>query len=115
MGKIKALTEKIRKKHKKLRRKFKRVNRQYLNRKTYFWYREHLPIEEKSILLETLNGQSPDGNINALLKELTSGEEYSGFKIYLSCRKTAIGLFHMPCSAICAIALARLTSVLGAF
>ena len=87
MGKVKALTEKFRKKIKKLRRKFKRVNRQYLNRKKYFQYRETLPIEEKAILLETLNGQSPDGNINALLKELTSGEEYAGFQIYLSCRR----------------------------
>ena len=87
MGRIKTLRDKIRKKIKKLRKKFKRVNVQYLNRKTYFWYRENLPIEEKSILLETLNGQSPDGNINALLRELTSGEEYSGFKIYLSCKK----------------------------
>ncbi len=87
MGKIKALTGKIRKKIKKLRKKLKRVNRQYLNRKKYFWYRENLPIEENTVLLETLNGQSPDGNINALLKELTSGEEYAGFQIFLSCRR----------------------------
>lgn len=90
MGKIKVLAERVRKKAKKLRKKVKRVNRQYLNRKKYIWYRENCPIEEKAILLETLNGQSPDGNINALLKELTTGEEYTDFQIYLSCRRKDI-------------------------
>ena len=87
MGKLKALTGKVRKKIKKLHRKLKRVDRQYLNRKKYISYRENLPIDESAVLLETLNGQSPDGNINALLKELTTGEEYAGYKIYLSCRR----------------------------
>ena len=76
MGKLKVLTGKVRKKIKKLHRKLKRVDRQYLNRKKYFSYRENLPIDESAVLLETLNGQSPDGNINALLKELTTEEEY---------------------------------------
>ena len=79
--------ERARKKAKKLHRKLKRVNRQYLSRKKYIWYREHCPIDEKAIFLETLNGQKPDGNIYALLKELTSGPEYAGYKIYLSCKR----------------------------
>lgn len=87
MGKIRVLAERVRKKRKKLHRKMKRVNRMYLNRKKYIWYREHCPIDENAIFLETLNGQSPDGNLNALLRELTTGEEYAGFKIYLSCKR----------------------------
>lgn len=79
--------ERVRKKAKKLHRKLKRVNRQYLSRKKYIWYRENCPIDEKGIFLETLNGQKPDGNIYALLKELTSGPEYADYKIYLSCER----------------------------
>ncbi len=87
MGKWKVLLERAGKKRKKLWRKVKRVNRMYLNRKKYIWYRENCPIDEKAVFLETLNGKSPDGNINALLKELTTGEEYKEFTIYLSCKR----------------------------
>ena len=90
MGKIRVLAERVRKKAKKLKRKLKRVNRQYINRKKYIWYRENCPIEEKAVFLETLNGQSPDGNIYALLRELVSGEEYADYKIYLSCKREAM-------------------------
>lgn len=76
-----------RKKRKKLWRKVKRVNRMYINRKKYIWYREHCPIDEKAVFLETLNGKSPDGNINALLRELTTEKEYADFTIYLSCKR----------------------------
>ena len=87
MGKIRVLAERVRKKAKKLHRKVKRVDRMYINRKKYIWYRENCPIDEKAVFLETLNGQSPDGNINALLRELTTQEEYADFKIYLSCKR----------------------------
>lgn len=87
MGKIRVLAERVGRKVNRIRRKIKRIDRMYINRKKYIWYRENCPIDERAIFLETLNGQSPDGNINALLREFTTGKEYGEYKIYLSCKR----------------------------
>ncbi len=64
----------------------KKLNIEYINRKRYMWHWENSPIEEKTILLEALDGAIPTGNIAALLKELYYNPVYQEYKIFLSGR-----------------------------
>ncbi len=73
---------------KKMLTKVKKLDGKYFYRKRYVWYREHLPIEEKAIFLESLDSKVPSGNIAAILEELYRNPAYEGYKIYLSGKKT---------------------------
>lgn len=53
----------------------------------YFRYREHCPIEQKAILLESIKGKRPVDNIEALLLEFGKKEAYKEYTIYLSGEK----------------------------
>ena len=52
-------------------------------------YTEYLnrPIKEHGVLLENQQGRTMDGNIYSLLKELTTGQEYEAYTLYLTCLK----------------------------
>jgi len=73
---------------KKLLGKVKKLDGKYFYRKKYVWYREHLPIEEKAIFLESLDSKIPTGNIAAILDELYHNAAYAEYKIYLSGKKS---------------------------
>ncbi len=62
-------------------------NPNFYCRQNYTWYREHLKIDKKMILLEALDGAHPTGNVAALIKELNDNPAFSGFKLYLSGRE----------------------------
>ena len=74
---------------KKMKRNYRdlkgRVKRGLFRKKKYIVYREKLPLEEKTILLESQQGGSLGGNIFALLKELCNNPDYREYKLYLSC------------------------------
>jgi len=53
----------------------------------YFWYREHCPIREKLILLDTGTAKTMPDNMAAMLKELTSAAEYSKYTVCITCGK----------------------------
>ena len=50
----------------------------------YPQYFRTLPIDEGAILLESEHGKKLDGNIFYILRELACGEDYQGYRIYLS-------------------------------
>lgn len=58
----------------------------FYHRQNYAWYREHLKIDSKMILLEALDGAHPTGNVAALVKELNDNPAFGVFKLYLSGR-----------------------------
>lgn len=84
---VKQMLERGKKKSKKMLDKVKKLDGKYFYRKKYVWYREHLPIEEKAILLESLDGKTPMGNVAAILDELYHNPLYRDYKIYLSGKK----------------------------
>ena len=62
-------------------------NPNFYYRQNYTWYREHLKIEKRTVLLEALDGTHPTGNVAALLKELHDNPAFRRFKLYLSGRE----------------------------
>ena len=56
----------------------------FFARQNYAWYREQLPIDEKRILVEALEGAGPSVDIAALVRELNNNPAFSEFQIYLS-------------------------------
>ena len=59
----------------------------FYHRQNYAWYREHLKIDKKLILLEALDGAHPTGNVAALVKELNDNPAFKKFKLFLSGRE----------------------------
>lgn len=53
-------------------------------RQNYTFYRESLPIDNGAILLESLDGAHPTGNVAALLRELTENPAFGQFRLFLS-------------------------------
>lgn len=70
----------------KLRRWKNKVKDGILKRLHYAHYLKK-PVQSNAILLEAQQGKSMDGNIFALLSELTKGTEYAGYTLYLTCLK----------------------------
>ncbi len=56
-------------------------------RMRYFWYREHCPLVEHRILLESIQGKQPLENVAAILEELATNQAYAQYEIYLSSDK----------------------------
>ncbi|MBR6642591.1 MAG: CDP-glycerol glycerophosphotransferase family protein [Lachnospiraceae bacterium] len=81
---MKRLLHKIKRKSKKLLKEAKVFKPANYSRARYFWYREHCPVEEKTILLEVVGGDRPADNTAALLEELASGDEYKEYSVYLA-------------------------------
>ncbi len=81
---MKAVLKKIKRKLKKAWNEIKVFKPANYGRSRYFWYREHCPLQEKVILLESLQGSCPADNVLAVLKELVNNEAYKEYAIYLS-------------------------------
>lgn len=79
----------IKKKYKKLKKTYRevrgKIKKGLLRKKNYIWYREHCPLNEKAILLESQHGGVVGGNIFAVMKELCNSPEYKDYTIYLAC------------------------------
>lgn len=75
---VKRIVEYIIKTTKKLRCQFWRAKCRYIK------YYETLSVDEKAILLESQSATKVSGNIYAILKYITSNEQYSSYTIYLS-------------------------------
>ena len=56
-------------------------------RMRYFWYREHCPLVEHRILLESIQGKQPLENVATILEELATNPLYAKYEIYLSSDK----------------------------
>lgn len=62
-------------------------NPNFYYRQNYTWYREHLKIDKRMVLLEALDGAHPTGNVAALVKELNDNPVFRKYKLYLSGRE----------------------------
>ncbi len=60
------------------------------NRTFYFWYMEHLPIGEKTILVESVEGNNPMDNVAAILEEFAQNPLYRDYTIYHSGQKNTL-------------------------
>jgi len=54
----------------------KKLKMNLLYRTFYFWYREHLPINDKMILVESVEGNNPMDNVAAIVEELALNPVY---------------------------------------
>ncbi|MBP3577035.1 MAG: CDP-glycerol glycerophosphotransferase family protein [Lachnospiraceae bacterium] len=86
---MKKLLRKIKSKGKKALNAIKVFKPANYGRARYFWYRDHLKLEEKSILLESAQGKWPADNIAALLKEFATNPAYQEYMLWLSVGKEA--------------------------
>lgn len=59
-----------------------------LPRLKYLHYVKKLKIDEKAILLESQHGNEINGNVFYLMKYLAENNDFSEYKIYISCRTT---------------------------
>lgn len=87
---MKKLLQKVKNKAKKALKEAKAFKPGNFSRARYFWYRDHCPIAEKTILLEASGGNRPADNTAAMLKELAENPAYKEYTIYLAGRKTLI-------------------------
>ena len=81
---MKTLLRKIKRKGKKLLNESKAFKPANYSRARYFWYRDHCPINENVILLESASGKRPSENVAALLKELALNPDYKEYSVYLA-------------------------------
>ena len=81
---MKKLLRKIKNKLKKVRNALKKINSVNYVRAKYFWYRDHLKLQEKAILLESAQGKQASDNMAALLKELAENPAYQEYTLWLS-------------------------------
>lgn len=78
------------KKLKKLWRKFKKLfNLNYIAKTRYRLYLKKLPLQEKTILLDSQHGKNIKGNMFYLLKELLTNPDYQDYQVYVSTTKNA--------------------------
>ena len=72
----------------------KKINNPYERAKwRYIKYYEELPIDEKTVLLESQHGGEFNGNIFSLVRELATNQNYKEFKIYVSAKYGKIQSF----------------------
>lgn len=69
---------------KKLQALFRKLDRGLLQKKRYLAYREKLPVDKKTVLLESQHGRSMDGNVYAVLEELCKNDAYKDLTLYVS-------------------------------
>ena len=67
-----------------LKNTFKKFNTRYFAQMRYPHYFNNLPIDEKAVFLECQQGQSIDGNIWYIAKELMTDPQYKDLKLYIS-------------------------------
>lgn len=81
---MKKLLRKIKNKAKKALNEIKVFKPANYGRSRYFWYRDHLKLKDKTILLESAQGKQPMDNIAVLLKELVTNPAYREYTLWLS-------------------------------
>ena len=84
---MKRFLKKIKRMAKKAVHEAKNFKPIHYSKARYFWYREHCPIREKLILLDTGTAKTMPDNMAAMLKELTSAAEYSKYTVCITCGK----------------------------
>lgn len=79
-------------KWKRFRRLWKKLKKKLkwklVSRTLYFGYREKCPIEDKVILVESVEGNNPMDNVAAIVEELALNPVYEDYTIYLSGEKS---------------------------
>lgn len=78
------LLQKLKSKAKKAYKELKVFKPANYGRARYFWYREHEKLQEKTILLESVQGEYPQDNIAAILWELAKNPAYGQYSLWLS-------------------------------
>lgn len=71
---------------KKILRKIKKIDHNYLIQCNYIKYYRKLTIKSNVIFLEAQQGNTVNGNIYYILRELSRNKEYKKFEIYLAIR-----------------------------
>ena len=85
---MKKLLRKVKSKGKKALNEIKVFKPANYGRARYFWYRDHLKLEDKCILLESAHGKWPADNITILLKEFVTNPIYQEYTLWLSAEKS---------------------------
>lgn len=88
---MKKLYRKVKNKAKKALNEAKAFKPANYSRARYFWYRDHCPIAEKTILIESAGGNRPTDNVEAILFELAKNPRYKEYDIYLAGGKSVDG------------------------
>ena len=83
-NKLNKLLRKIKNKAKKAYNELKFFKPANYGRARYFWFREHEKLQEKMILLESVQGAFPQDNIAAILWELAKNPAYGEYSLWLS-------------------------------
>lgn len=78
---------------KKFLKKVKKVNRNYIIQCNYIKYYRKLNIKNNIIFLEAQQGNTLNGNIYYILKELSENDEYRKFDIYVAIRETKMNMY----------------------
>jgi len=81
---LKNLLRKLKNKAKKAVNELKVFKPANYGRARYFWFREHAKLQEKTILLESVQGAYPQDNIAAILRELAKSPAYAEYSLWLS-------------------------------
>lgn len=63
------------------------TNDHYMAKTRYPYYLEHLPLDDKAVLLESQQGTQFNGNMYYLARELTLNPTFSDYRVYFSVRK----------------------------
>lgn len=72
----------------KFKKKYKHFKNLSLDKMKYRYYIDNLPIDKKSILLESQHGRTFNGNMYYILKELLSNPLYKEYKIYFTVKES---------------------------
>ena len=83
-NKLNKLLHQIKNKAKKAYNELKFFKPANYGRARYFWFREHEKLQEKMILLESVQGAYPQDNIAAILWELAKNPVYGEYTLWLS-------------------------------
>lgn len=81
---MKKVVRRVQKTIRKLKKWSENFTQQGSIRSCYFWYREHYPLKQKWILLESAKGGYPADNIAMVLTELVTNPMYDSFTVFLA-------------------------------
>ena len=84
---MKRLLKKIKRMIKKAIHEAKNFKPIHYSKARYFWYRDHCPVQEKLIMVDTGAAKAMPGNVGAILKELAGSLTYKDYTVCLTCGK----------------------------
>lgn len=87
---MKRLLKKIKRMIKKAIHEAKNFKPIHYSKARYFWYREHCPVQEKLILVDTGSAKAMPGNVAAVLEELAGSDAYKTYRICITCGKAVL-------------------------